>query len=353
MAERPSIGEAFRYGFQPNKDQAVQANRLDPALKMSVPTPVQPSTQVQENGSDGIVDALPHKEMTTATVTGPMHHHGMIEQFYQLLGEPFIKAVPGSSLAFDAIFIVSSDRMEAAARTTVEQGQKDGNFPSRFDTYEHEGATLTFGKTDNTMEFNGMGHRLNERLTTYSVASPSEVPFVPVNAAQNNHYLGTAPAYWGVGTASVGCDLHEAILGFPPRRGPLYTQCTGDGTNSYKDTVRIAANPTLSIALSHNAVGRGQGDYIRNKTGQIWKFLNRSPVNIEAGFPYEVEIVANVVALDRAPGEVDAVTTGIHNFALKRTASMDPFGIGTPCNLAIRVRSTFSGKPSSTPIANF
>jgi hypothetical protein len=353
MAERPSIGEAFRYGFQPNKDQAVQANRLDPALKMAVPTPVQPSTQVQENGSDGIVDAIPHKEMTTATVSGPMHHHGMIEQFYQLLGEPYIKAVPGSSLAFDTIFIVSSDRMEAAARTTIEQGQRDGSFPSRFDTYEHEGATLTFGKTDNTMEFNGIAHRLNERLSSYSVVSPDEVPFIPVNAAQNNHYLGTAPAYWGVGTASVGCDLHEAILGFPPRRSPLNTQCTGDGTNSFKDTVRIAANPTLSLALSHNAVGRGQTDYIRNKTGQIWKFLNRSPVNIEAGFPYEVEVVANVVALDRAPGEVDAVTTGIHNFGLKRTASMDPFGIGTPCNLAIRVRSKFSGKPASTNIPNF
>ena len=353
MPERPVLGEHFRYGFQPNKDQAVQANRLDPALRMNVPDPMMPSTTVMENGGDSVIDLIPHKEHTQASVSGPMHYMGIIEQFYQLLGEPFIKAVPGASLARDVIWVITSSVQDAAARTTIEQGQRDGNYPSRFDTYEHQSVTLSFGKTDNNMEFSGIGHRLNERLTTYSLGTPTEVSFIPVNAAQNNHYLGTAPAYWGVGTAPIGCDLHEATLTLPQRRQALFTQCTDEGRNSFKDTVRISATPTLTIALSHREISRGQMDYIRNKVGQIYQFLNRSTINIETGFPYEFEVAASVVADDRGSGDTDAVTTGIHNFMPKRLTSFDPWSIGTPGVMAFRVRAPFTVKPTSTNISNF
>jgi hypothetical protein len=347
MPERPSVFEEFRHGFQPSGDQGVQANRKLKTARMGIPDPQQNSSQAMEQGGDGVVDLVPYKEWTDIVVSlAELSYLEKIEMLYTLFGEPYIKTIPGAVNARDVIWYVTTDKLESAARITVEQGQED--YPSRIRSVEMMSATITLGKQTNSAEFNGIGRKLDEELAAFTTATPTEPAFVPINAARNNHYLGTA--YSTAGTAVVGCDVHQATFTFPQRRQALFTQCPGEGDaeNTWKDTVRVAAPIAMTLEMSHTQRSRQLGRDIRNKTKYFYKWLNRSDVNIDAGIPYEAEIAAPVKFDDRGGGDTDAVTTGVHNMVPVKDSTFDPWGIGTPTHFAIRVRAPWTAKPTST-----
>lgn len=348
MAERPSVFEQWRFGFENTPGTAVIPNRKSQLIGMRRPQPFEPGQQVITPGERAAVTVIPQKGHSETNVTGPMGFEDLVYMFASLLtGSPWFSTPIGATITRDIVFRWATAVDDPYKTFTAEMGTTD--FPSRMLRASLISSTLTFGKTENKFDGNVVGWQLNDSISAFTGTPPnSDIPLTPIAAKDNGHYIGTSAA--AAGTASAYCDVHEVALTFGARRNPHFLQCPNDASFS---TLMPVADSGMMVTLNASAKAPARAylsDLRQRSRSLFYRYFNRGP-QIEPGFFYEMEMYIPFQFLDEQPGEVDAATTGVFQLVPIIQNNFGPSGIGTAVRgygeIRIRVPN-LSAIPSAT-----
>lgn len=281
MAERTTISQRVQIGVEVTPGTAVAATRRLQSAEISI-SPDGGVQVIRGAGAKWPALAALGKEFAGGSLDGAPTYTELVYFLAGILGDPTITPVVGATAAYDWEWDIETYDVQDAKTLTIERG-------SNLQAERTTGAVLTgLGIEYNRDELSLSGDMLARAFETgftLTAAGVTDLPLVPVLPREIDVYLDDTAA--GLGTTKL-LRVLSASWEMGDRFGALWP--LNSALPSYAATYEIEPSADVSLTMAADAVGMGLFDTMRAGSTKFLRIGSASDTEIEAGFPYEMDV---------------------------------------------------------------
>lgn len=294
MAERAEVFEASQWGAEVTPGTAVAAGKRLQSTSI-MPKPNTPADPFRPVGSKAATQVSLQKEWTSFPINGVVNYTDIVYLLNSLL-----KAVTGTGAGAGKThtFKPATFGPDTIQTFSIESGS--GVQAEKFNYAFVNSLELRFARGEASLRGTGIGRKLAESASL--TGAPTDVPKMPVHPKNVSVYVADSEGGLAAGKLDRCLDVG---LGIRNARDGIFTL---DGAqDSFSADVEMARDLSAQLVVARNSVAAGYMADLRTAKTKFLRIKATSPVEVETGIFYDLQITHPFNFREDNPGENQGV----------------------------------------------